>query len=75
MVDWEQPVRCFEKVLDERKHLRPRWERFVDLGGKQVMKDIGPPLTPRVVMNIIGGDDAQEADIASLAFNPLDSAP
>lgn len=74
MVDGEQPVSCSEEDLNEREHLRPRGKRFEDLRSEQVMKDIRSPLTPGTVVDGVGRYDIQKANIARLAFDPLDPA-
>lgn len=75
MIDREESIRRGKKVFDQRKDLRPGWQGFVDLGGEQVMKYIGTPLSPRIIMDGVGGQDFQKADIARLAFDPFDSTP
>lgn len=76
MINREQPIRRVEKVFDQREDLRPGWQGFVDLGGEQVVKYIGTPLSPRIIMDGVGGQYFQEADIAArLAFDPFNSSP
>jgi hypothetical protein len=75
MINWEESVRRVEKVFDKGEDLRPGWQGFVDLRGEQVVKYIWTPLSPWIVMDGVGCQDFQKADITRLAFDPFNSTP